>query len=462
MTGGVVDAGNASSGYYWSGLRLRKRYAPPDDADTCLSSGMATAYVQRHTSRMPMATETADLVSAIADRFSAREDEIVAASSAAAIELVPPLGADAAIMAEVRASYRANIRRFIVVAQHASAPPPIEVPPEALDIARTLVRRGIGIDALFQGYRRGQEVAWKYWMETTSSVVEPGPRLFAVLEASLALLFHYVDDVLSTVIVEAEREREEFLGGAAARQSETARLILNDAPIDTSTASRQLGYELSRRHTAMVLWAEPPGAPQGALESAAGTLALAIGSRRPFTMAAGTSTLWVWIGSDADPNTLTLAHAMAEQESSIRAVVGPTEHGIRGFRRSHEAALVVHRLLMGQPTGDRLTTYADFEVTALAAHDDQRAADFVVATLGPLASDNASAARLRDTLRAYLEEADNAPRAAQRLHTHRNTVLQRVARATDLLGHPVGDRRLAVALALELAHRLGPRVLTSS
>ncbi|WP_425476075.1 helix-turn-helix domain-containing protein, partial [Mycobacteroides abscessus] len=43
---------------------------------------------------------------------------------------------------------------------------------------------------------------------------------------------------------------------------------------------------------------------------------------------------------------------------------------------------------------------------------------------------------------------------------HRNTVLQRVARAAELLGFAPGDRRLALGLALELGHRLGHRVLT--
>ena len=42
---------------------------------------------------------------------------------------------------------------------------------------------------------------------------------------------------------------------------------------------------------------------------------------------------------------------------------------------------------------------------------------------------------------------------------HRNTVLHRVARAEELLGHPVADRRLALAVALELSHRLGPRAV---
>lgn len=99
-------------------------------------------------------------------------------------------------------------------------------------------------------------------------------------------------------------------------------------------------------------------------------------------------------------------------------------------------------------------------VTALVAQDQERAAEFVAETLGQLAVDTPTAERLRETLRVFLDEAENAPRAAARLHTHRNTVLQRIARATELLGHDPGDRRLAVELALELAHQLGPRVLS--
>jgi DNA-binding PucR family transcriptional regulator len=195
------------------------------------------------------------------------------------------------------------------------------------------------------------------------------------------------------------------------------------------------------------------------LESAAHLLARAAATRRPLTLAAGTSTLWIWLGSEGEPTTADLRAALTDVPASIRAAVGPAERGIRGFRRTHEAAVVVHRLLAGQPEGERFATYAELEVTALAAGDERRAADFVATTLGPLAADESNAARLRETLRVFLDEAENAPRAATRLHTHRNTVLQRVGRATDLLGHRPGDRRLALALALELAHRLGPRVL---
>ncbi len=95
-------------------------------------------------------------------------------------------------------------------------------------------------------------------------------------------------------------------------------------------------------------------------------------------------------------------------------------------------------------------------VTALAAHDPRTASESIAATLGPLAGDEPASDRLRETLRVYLEEADNPPRTAARLYTHRNTVLKRIARATDLRGYLPGERRLALALAIELRRHLQP------
>src|SRR5438093_700594 len=120
-----------------------------------------------------------------------------------------------------------------------------------------------------------------------------------------------------------------------ARRTETIRLILDDAPIDEQRASRQLGYELARRHTAIVLWAEPQGDVQGALEQAAAALAHAAGAHRPLTMPAGTSALWAWLGTDRDPESTALRQAMTSAEPNIRAALGATLPGITGFRRSH-------------------------------------------------------------------------------------------------------------------------------
>jgi DNA-binding PucR family transcriptional regulator len=408
----------------------------------------------------PPSRRTIELIGDIADRLLADLESLEAQMDAEMTRDAPLLEADAAIAAERSASNRAVVRRLLTfLSRRDGAPPPADVPPEALDIARTIVRRGVDYDVLFEAYRHGQNMAWRAWLSHAAEVVGPGPELFDVLSTSSELIFGYVDQILARVLAEAQHEREEVLGGALARRTETVRLILDGAPLEEQRASRQLGYELARRHTALVVWAEPVGEVQGALESTAGLLATAAGAHRPLMFPAGTSTLWAWLGSDREPALDALRDAMRQARPNIRVAVGPTRPGITGFRRSHAAAVAVQDLLSGNEGGVRLAPYRELEVTALAAQNQERAAEFVIATLGPLAADDASAARLRETLRVYLDEAENAPRAATRLHTHRNTVLQRVARATELLGHRPGERRLALELALELAHQLGPRTL---
>jgi DNA-binding PucR family transcriptional regulator len=399
---------------------------------------------------------TYELLAGIADRVALDADETVAAMDAAVIEVVPEFGADAAIAAEITATNRGNLMRFLAVARKAQSPLSDAVAPEALDAARTVVRRGIDLDRIYEGYRRGQQVGLERWLACAYEIVEPGPELIAVTELSLSLAFRFVGQTLGRVLAEAQREREEVIGGALARRTETIRLILDGAPVDPTGASRRLGYELDRRHTAVVLWTESDVAPHGALESAAVLLAQAAGSQRPLTLPAGTTTLWAWIATPGEPAIEDLRSAMERSPDDVRVALGPTRRGIEGFRATHEAALTVHRLLLGNPASGRFGSYRELEVTALAAHDPRAASEFIAATLGPLAEDSPGAARLRETLRVYLEEADNAPRAAARLYTHRNTILKRIARATELLGYAPGERRLAVELALELRRHLPP------
>lgn len=398
----------------------------------------------------------------VAELMLAEIDDLVAEMDAAEVELSPAAGSDAAVLADTSASNRANaVRLLSMFARRDAKMAPIDIPPEALDVARTVARRGLDLDLIFQSYRRGQNVAWSRYLKHAAQLESTGPLLFELLEVASARMFEYVDHVVAGVIAAAQREREDVLGGAIARRAETIRLILDGAAIDAARAGERLGYDLRQRHTALVLWTPPHGDVQGALESAAAVLARAAGTRPPLTLSVGPSTLWAWLGSSSEPAVDALSDAIAQAQNHIRVAVGPTRPGITGFRRSHEAALAIQSLLAGHPGGARVALFRDLEVTALAAQNPDRAAEFVAATLGHLAEHTPAAARLRDTLRVFLDEADNAPRAATRLHTHRNTVLQRVARATELLGYQPGERRLAMELALELAHQLGPRVLTA-
>lgn len=79
--------------------------------------------------------------------------------------------------------------------------------------------------------------------------------------------------------------------------------------------------------------------------------------------------------------------------------------------------------------------------------------------LGGLASSEPSVARLRETLRLYLQTWGSHLRTAELLDVHQNTVAYRIRRAEELRGRPAYDRRSELEAALLLVDRLGDEIL---
>jgi DNA-binding PucR family transcriptional regulator len=127
--------------------------------------------------------------------------------------------------------------------------------------------------------------------------------------------------------------------------------------------------------------------------------------------------------------------------------LGSPADGVDGFRRSHLEALATQRLLM-RAHQLRIASWDSVQLVALLSQDEPRAREFLRHTLGGLADADPE---LRETVRVYLREQSNAPRAAKILFTHRNTILTRIARAERLLPRPLSHNSLEVAVALELA-----------
>ncbi len=84
---------------------------------------------------------------------------------------------------------------------------------------------------------------------------------------------------------------------------------------------------------------------------------------------------------------------------------------------------------------------------------------WVVEILGSLADDDEPNARLRETLRIFLQENRSFKATAERLTLHKNTVQYRVCKAEEGLGRPGDENRLYVELALLASHWLGATVL---
>src|SRR5256885_6005174 len=276
--------------------------------------------------------EVAERIREIAQRQLDRLDEVTATAQAAVVRVAPLLAEDPALYAESLASRRANTARFLMLmASHPLEPIPSDPPPEAVDIARSVMRRGADTEMVVLTYRAGQNVFWESWIDAAAELVPDRDELVEVLRLSSVLVPAYIDGVLATVLTRAEEEREELLRGGLARRAETLRMILDDVPIAEQRAGRPLGYETSQTHTCVVLWSED-AVEQGALDHAAHALARAVGARHPLVLPAAVSVVWAWIGTAGEPALAPLRAAMEDVAPAIPAARGPPCPGLAGFR----------------------------------------------------------------------------------------------------------------------------------
>src|SRR3954453_10921140 len=263
-----------------------------------------------------VSAEVAERIREIAQRQLDRLDELTATAQAAVVRVAPLLAEDPALYAEPVASTRANPAGFLtLMASSPLEPIPSDPPPEAVDIARSVMRRGADTEMVVLSYRAGQNVFWESWIDAAAELVPDRDELVEVLRVSSVLVPAYIDGVLATVLARAEEEREELLRGGLARRAETVRMILDDVPIAEQRAGERLGYELSQTHTCVVLWSED-AVEQGTLDRAAHALAHAVGARRPLVLPAAVSVVWAWIGTASEPDPAPLGAAMEAMDAA--------------------------------------------------------------------------------------------------------------------------------------------------
>jgi DNA-binding PucR family transcriptional regulator len=399
-----------------------------------------------------LSPEAAALMREAAQWFLERSPGLLEQLDEAIIAAFPEsLRADVTLAAEATVSNRANIVHWATCTMaDPGARVPVNLSPELLAIARDSIRRGAD-QMLVTTYHAGQNVAWRYCMQLLFALSSDPATLREALDASARSIFEYVDDTVTALQEQIERERAELTRGTHAERLEVVNLILEGAPIARERAGARLHYDLRRRHIAAVVWSDPGAADQSELDLTAERLARAAGAQRPLSVIASGSSLWVWLATRTAPEPDAVAAALADVPG-VRVALGSAADGIEGFRRSHLQALQTQRLMHAMPGELRVARFADVELVALAAHDADRAAEFVARTLGELARADPE---LRHTLRVYIREQFSASRAARALFAHRNTVLGRIQRAERLLPAPLEDNGLEVGLALEIVHWLG-------
>ena len=309
------------------------------------------------------------------------EDVIAELDDVALAALPHEIADDPGLAAGIRRTNRGFVRAW---AEANLREPGAEVTPtigpEMMAIARDLVRRGLD-DSTLEAFRAGQNLVWRRWMGIAFALTDEPGDLAELLDHTAESIFAFVGSTLSVISEQMQRERDELKRGTHAMRFETATLIIDGAPIARDRASGMLGYELGQRHTAAIVWGDQASEDHGLLDRAAEALAQASGARRPFTVVASASTLWVWIPGSDGPD-LARLERVVDQLPGVRIAIGPVGDGIDGFRTSHLAATATQRLMIRIASEVRVASYDAVEIVALVTADESRAAEFVTRALG--------------------------------------------------------------------------------
>jgi DNA-binding PucR family transcriptional regulator len=361
-----------------------------------------------------------------------------------------PYNADPVLAQEVRESTRLNVQHWVsTMANSPSVPVTPTLAGPVVGIAREVIRRGAD-RAVWTAYHVAKEKAWRIWMQRSFEVQSEPAVLALSLDLVSTSLGSWVRATLDELTALVQREREDYVWQSHTQRLAIVTSILDEDPPDLEVAERRLGYRFRGDHLAAVLWTDAAMPDQAALMRAASELQRRFDAPQLVAVPASSSSLWLWLGSHEplDPRLLTEDF----DDTAVRLAVGSPGDGVEGFRRSHFDAVSAQNLLL-RVHGVRAAAFDDIALVHLTTQNEQAARAFVSRVLGDL---SAAHPDLRMTVRAYGREGHSVARTAQALFTHRNTVLNRLQRAEQLLPGRWDARSLELAAALEIDHWLGP------
>ncbi len=353
---------------------------------------------------------------------------------------------DPVILAACRRANRAELLHWANAnMQRPGEPVQPYVSTDMVDAARELARRGVS-ELLMNVARSTQNTAWDLWMKMAFRLTRDPVILEEFLDVSSRSISEFIDSNMRVVTqIILDEKNAQAHDDPIDKRSLVSRL-LDGRDVDAEQFGRRLGYSLFQKHYACLVWSESSDADIRSLENVARTLAQHTSTVAPLIVFAGPATLWVW-SSAAKPLDLSILQGFARQFPKIRMAIGSPGAGVNGFRRSHMEALTTQRLMGRLAGAPAVATIDQVRMVSLMTQDARAAKEFVLSTLGRLATEPAM---LQQSLHAFLANGCNITQTAEVLGTHRNTLLRRLERAQDLLPVSLADHRIQIAAALEL------------
>jgi DNA-binding PucR family transcriptional regulator len=379
---------------------------------------------------------------------------------------IPQLRGDERVLTLLESSVGENVTTVLHVLQHGIDLEKVRAPTAAEEYARRLAQRGIPLAALLRAYRIGSARFEDWCLQELGRQTDNAAIVSAAGLRIARVLASYIDQVSEELVSAYESEKENWLRNQSAARAARVRALLRGEQVDVSSSEAILGYRLRQHHLGVVTWiteASGGGDALGRLEHVTAEVAAeAYCEGRPIFIPQDELSAWAWLPLGA-------RHEVAWPELSakgigaadgIRFAFGEPAPGLPGFRRTHQQALGAQAVALASgPPGQLMTSFGEVAPLALMSGSIELLQAWVIETLGVLADDDEHNARLRDTLRVFLQENGSYKTTAERLILHKNTVQYRVRKAEETLRRPIGPDRLQIELALLATQRLGRAVL---
>ena len=307
--------------------------------------------------------------------------------------------------------------------------------------------------SLQRSYRVGFVAMWEAWTRAVWSSARvlgvPRDEAVAAVLTITQRIFAYQDHVAILVAEEFSRT-EEALGRSRrqVRQGLIRGLLGDDPQVPTPADRVTIGYDLDWHHLAVLL----PGCAEAEADRLLARLRAETRVPQSLVHAVDMASTILWLGRPVAWRPAELDDVTAFlRDARLPVCVSEPAEGVSGLRQSFQQVQAIERVRSASQT-PHLLTYQDVALEILLLHDPALARAFVRNELGPLADGSIEAARLRETLEVSYRLASHVATAEQ-LAVHEHTVRNRLQKTEQLLGHPLGERRTEVQVALRL-HRV--------
>jgi PucR C-terminal helix-turn-helix domain/GGDEF-like domain len=407
-----------------------------------------------------------ELMAAVSAVLAPRITEVSSEVFEVIVRGIPQLHADKPVLTLLASSIDGNVATCLHVLWHGIDLANVHAPAAAEEYARRLAQRGTPLATLLRTYRVGHARFLDRCLSELAGLTNDVELVSTTSLAIARVVAEYIDQTSEDVVVAYEKERQNWLRNRSAALAARVHSLLAGEHVDVSAAEVTLGYRLHQHHVGLVCWVgDATGSTDELtrLERTISHVAEQAGcDGRPLFLPHDESCAWAWLpfGIRNAAGSGSAAAQAADTESDIHFAFGDPAQGAAGFARTHQQAIAAQTVaLAAQPPPPRVTTFNEVAPVALMLGSIELLRAWVAETLVLLATDDEYHARLRDTLRVFLEDGSSYKAAAQRLALHKNTVQYRIRKAEESLGGPLGGNRLNVELALMVSHWLGPAVL---